>query len=262
MTPDSFSDGGEYDDAQRAFARGLQCVNDGATILDVGGESTRPGAHRVSGLEQIARVVPAIERLREISGAVISVDTTLSPVASAALDAGASIINDVSGGSEDRAILELAAQRKCGLVLMHRLVAPPDDSYSDQYRQVPKYSNVTAEVCDWLRARVEVAIGAGVDPASIALDPGLGFGKSVEDNFELMAHLDEVVAIGFPVLVSASRKSFLGAVIGQPDPKQRVVASVAVGMAMAAKGAGILRAHDVQEHAQSLRIQAMLRGPG
>lgn len=257
VTPDSFSDGGEHDDCDRACIHARKCIAAGASIIDVGGESTRPGAARVASAQQIARTIPVISQLAGSPGA-ISIDTTRADVALAALDAGASIINDVSAAVEDDEILSLAAERKCGLVLMHRVHSPPEDCYSDRYPTPPAYGDVVAEVGQWLIARAEKAIARGVAAEAIALDPGLGFGKGVEDNFQIMARIDEIAALGFPVLVSASRKSFLGAVSGVPQPKDRLAATIAANLAMACRGAGILRVHDVAEHAQAVKIAAAI----
>ena len=257
-TPDSFSDGGAYRDAGAAAEAALALVEAGAAIIDVGGESTRPGAARVEAAEQIRRVVPVIEAIRRRSDVAISIDTTLADVAQAAIEAGAEIVNDVSAGEEDPGILRLAASRGCGLVLMHRLAAPPEDSFSDRYAKPPTYHDVVGDVQAALLSRVAIAEAAGVDPASIAIDPGLGFGKSVEQNFALVARLSELVSLGRPVLVGASRKSFIGAVTGESDPVRRVAGSVVAAVAAWSAGARIIRTHDVAATRQGLEVAAAI----
>jgi dihydropteroate synthase len=263
MTPDSFSDGGRFATVDEAFAHAMQLVDEGAGILDIGGESTRPGAEPVAADEQIRRVVPLIARIRTRSNVAISVDTTSATVAEAALEAGADIVNDVSAGADDPAMLPLVARRGVGIVLMHRLAAPREDSYSDRYEREPVYGDVVRAVCDHLLARVDAAIGAGVARDCIALDPGLGFGKSVAQNYELLARTSELAALGYPVLVGASRKSFLGAVSGRSDPEQRIIGSVVAAVAAFGGGARIVRAHDVGAHREALLVaHAVLRGGG
>ena len=178
-TPDSFSDGGKFLEEEAAAQHALEMVEAGASIIDVGGESTRPGATRVDEEDQIARVVPVIQAILNTCNTIISVDTTRSSVAIAAIAEGATIINDVSAGIEDPEIFALAASEGVGVVLMHRRLPPELDSYSDQYDVDPTSPNITREVCDWLMERVSVAESCGVNPNSIAIDPGLGFGKSV-----------------------------------------------------------------------------------
>ena len=263
ITPDSFSDGGQFADQEDAARYALQLVDEGATVIDVGGESTRPGAARVSAEEQVRRVVPVIARVRARSNVAISVDTTLAEVAEAAIEAGADIVNDVSAGTEDSAMFRLAARTGAGLVLMHRLHAPGDDSYSDRYAQPPAYGDVVRDVANFLLARAEMAMAAGVARESIAIDPGLGFGKSVAQNYELLARTSELAALGFPVLVGASRKSFLGAVTGRTDPEQRIIGSVVAAVAAYGGGARVIRAHDVGAHREALLVaHAVLKGAG
>lgn len=254
VTPDSFSDGGDHATPGAAVDHALRCAAQGAAIIDVGGESTRPGAARVPEAAQVARVVPVVERLaRELPpGVVLSVDTTRAAVARAAFDAGAAIINDVSGGMDDPAMLPLAARLGCGIVLMHRLCEPALDSYSDRYAAAPQYGDVVGAVAAALAARMDAAVDAGIARASIAVDPGLGFGKTVAQNFELMDRLGEIAALGAPVVVSASRKSFLGARAGEPDPRRRDGASVEAALHMRSRGAAIVRVHDVAAHAAAL----------
>jgi dihydropteroate synthase len=263
VTPDSFSDGGQFTSAEEVAQFALALIDQGATVIDVGGESTRPGAARVSVDEQIRRVVPAITRIRARSNVAISIDTTHAAVAEAALDAGADFVNDVSAGTEDSAMFRMLAKRGAGVVLMHRLAPPDQDNYSDRYAKEPVYGDVVRDVAAFLLARAEMAMAAGIPREQIALDPGLGFGKSVSQNYELLARTSELVALGFPVLVGASRKSFLGAVTGREDPEQRIIGSVVAAVAAYGGGARIVRAHDVGAHREALLVaHAVLRGAG
>ena len=227
VTPDSFSDGGRFHSADDVVRAAQDAVDQGADLLDIGGESTRPGAEAVSASEQIDRVAPAIEGIRAAGiTCPISIDTTSAEVARAALDAGADLVNDVSAGLDDGAMLPLIAERGAGVILMHRLTRPGDDSWSDCYAVDPTYpGGVVERVRDFLLARAQDAIDAGIERGSIAIDPGLGFGKSVEQNFELIRRSAEFVATGFPVLGAVSRKSFLGAVTEIENPADRVEAS-------------------------------------
>lgn len=262
-TPDSFSDGGQFRDAEQAAQHALQLVDEGATILDIGGESTRPGASRVDAEEQVRRVVPVIARVRSRSNVAITVDTTLASVAEAALEAGADAVNDVSAGCEDPGMLPLVAKKGAGIILMHRLAAPGDDQYSDRYAEPPIYDDVVREVASFLLMRAELCLAAGIAREAIALDPGLGFGKSVSQNYELLARTSELAALGYPVLVGASRKSFLGAVTGRSDPEQRIIGSVVAAVAAYGGGARIMRAHDVGAHREALLVaHAVLKGAG
>ncbi|MBL4698600.1 MAG: dihydropteroate synthase [Phycisphaerales bacterium] len=233
ITPDSFADGGELDSVQAAVDRAQAIVDEGGDGLDIGGESTRPGASRVSVDEQINRVVPVIEAIRKAGiDLMISVDTTRAAVASQALDAGADAINDVSAGSEDNAMLGLAADRQCGIVLMHRVSAPDQDQYSDQYQQRPIESGIVDHVIRELKARRDAAVDAGVNPACIMLDPGLGFGKDVEQNLALIRETDQLCALGHPVLSALSRKSFVGRVSLHRDsePKERLAGTLGLSV--------------------------------
>ncbi|MFO0963927.1 MAG: dihydropteroate synthase [Phycisphaerales bacterium] len=279
-TPDSFSDGGQFLDPAAAAAHALACVREGAAIVDVGGESTRPGAARVDAAAQIERTAACIARIAhgghadgaQANGAseraarlAISIDTTLAPVAQAALDAGACIVNDQSAGTEDPRMLELCAQRGAGLVLMHRHAPPPLDRYSDRYERPPERGDIVPIVRDWLAARIEAALRAGVARDRIAVDPGLGFGKSVEQNFELIERLPELAPLDCPVLVGASRKSFIaaamavaGAASATIPPAQRDPGSIAAALRAAHRGAAILRVHAVAAHAQALAADAAI----
>jgi dihydropteroate synthase len=259
LTPDSFSDGGRYPGIAAAVEAAAKAVEAGADMLDIGGESTRPGAARVAAEVQIERTIPVIEAIRAAGGPLaqvpISIDTTLSRVAQNALDAGANAINDVSAGLEDPDVFPLAAARGSGLILMHRLSPPERDSYSDRYTQPPAYGEVVGEVGAFLGARAQVAIDAGVAPEAIVVDPGLGFGKTVEQNLELVRRTGELCRLGFPVVSAASRKSFVAAasgVQGQPI-SERLSGSLALSVMHLFMGAIIFRVHDVAAQAQALR---------
>ncbi|MFG0304668.1 MAG: dihydropteroate synthase [Phycisphaerales bacterium JB040] len=257
VTPDSFSDGGRLTSPAVVVGAALRALEDGADLLDVGGESTRPGAERVPVLEQIRRVVPAIEAIRAAGvGLPISVDTTRAEVARAALDAGADIINDVAAGLEDEGVLALAARRGCGLILMHRRLPPGEDSYSDAYASPPSDADVVATVAGFLGDRLGAALAAGVAPEAVVLDPGLGFGKSVEQNLELIAGTPRLLALGRPVLSAASRKSFVGrASLGRDsEPGERLAGSLAVTAAHFQAGARLFRVHDTRPHVEALRL--------
>lgn len=261
VTPDSFSDGGTLTDAGRALAAAEQAVAAGAQILDIGGESTRPGATRVDAAEQIRRVLPLVRAIRASGNAAlpcvaVSVDTTLAEVARAALDAGADIINDVSAGAESQdETLQLAARCSCGIVLMHRRLPPEQDSYSDRYAITPS-GDVVTTVREALSERLSRAIDLGVHRESVVLDPGLGFGKSVEQNMELIRATPRLCELGAPILSGVSRKSFVGRVgLGrESEPRERDAATLAFSMLHARLGATVLRVHDVPSHAAMLRV--------
>ncbi len=256
-TPDSFSDGGRHLDPEAAVQAGVEMVRSGARILDVGGESTRPGAARIDAVAQLDRVIPVISglcRASDVEGIPISIDTTRAEVAAAATRAGATIVNDVSGGLEDPDLLGVVADAGVGVVLMHRLRPPDQDSYSDRYTAPPVYDDVVDTVRAALDALAAGAETAGVPAARIAVDPGLGFGKTVAQNLELLNRLDEIVADGRPVLVGASRKSFLGAVTGETTPESRSTESVVAAVEAHRRGAGILRVHEVDLHRRGLAI--------
>ncbi len=258
VTPDSFSDGGKYTDVKSATEHALQLVNAGAKIIDVGGESTRPGSERVSVEEQIARTEPVIRSIREHSDVCISIDTTQAEVARAAIAADANCVNDVSAGVEDDAMFSFAADTGAGLVLMHRRLPPELDQYSDKYDVVPQSIDIVKVVIDWLLERVEKAMSAGVSESAIAIDPGLGFGKSVEQNIQLIEECHRFVGLGHPVFVGASRKSFIGAASGIKSPMMRDSASVLAAQEMYLQGVQIFRVHNVLEHARMLQSHAQV----
>jgi len=256
-TPDSFVAASRLGDPEAAAGFALDAVDDGAELLDVGGESTRPGAQRVSIDDQVARVVPVIRAIREAGvEAPISIDTTRAAVAEAALGVGASIINDVSAGGEDPSMLPLAADRGAGLILMHRLRPPDADTFSHRYAKPPVYEpDVVTAVHDALARARDRAIGAGVAAEAIVVDPGLGFGN----NFALIRASGELQRrLGCPLLSAASRKSFLGAASGLDDPGDRLAPSVAVTVAHALLGLRLFRVHDPAPHAAALAVAGRL----
>lgn len=260
VTPDSFSDGGAYTSVAAAVDAARRAVDDGADVLDVGGESTRPGAARVDEFEQIRRVVPVVAGVRAAlgDGVAITIDTTLAGVARAALDAGADAVNDVSAGTDDPAVLRLCAERGRGIVLMHRLTAPSGDVFSHQYPRDPDYGpgGVVGAVRGFLAERVAASVRGGVDTAGIVVDPGLGFGKGVEQNLALIARTSELATLGFPVLSALSRKSFTARAAGiamDAPPAARAGASVGLSVRHLLAGARLFRVHDVRLHAEALR---------
>lgn len=256
-TPDSFSDGGVHSSCDAAIAHGKRCIHEGAGIVDVGGESTRPGAARVDIAEQIARTQPVIAALAPLGP--ISIDTTRAEVARAALAAGACIVNDVSAALDDPEIVDVACAAGAAIILMHRLASPDSDRWSTEYDARRTYTDVVHDVRDWLGARVAAVLKAGMPQDRIAIDPGVGFGKDVQQNLALIARLPEFAELGVPVLVGASRKSFLGAITAEPDPAQRDAASVSAALVAAANGAAILRVHAVRDHAHALAAWSALR---
>ncbi|GAA2720354.1 dihydropteroate synthase [Actinocorallia aurantiaca] len=253
ITPDSFSDGGEWFDQERAVKHGLELVRDGADLIDVGGESTRPGAQRVSLSEELRRVVPVIEALTR-EGVPVSVDTMRAEVAEAAVAAGALLVNDVSGGLADPDMPQVVARARVPYVVMHWR----GHSHDMQNRAV--YRDVVAEVREELLLRVEAVVAQGVDPSMIVLDPGLGFAKQAEHNWKLLADLGEL-SEEFPILVGASRKRFLGRLLADPDGTPRPFAecddaTLAVTTLAAAAGAWCVRVHNVRPNADAVRVAA------
>ncbi|WUU93983.1 dihydropteroate synthase [Spirillospora sp. NBC_01491] len=262
VTPDSFSDGGTWFDADKAIRHGLDLVAEGADVVDVGGESTRPGAQRVSREEELRRVVPVIEAL-SAEGVPVSVDTMRAEVAEAAVAAGARLVNDVSGGLADPGMPRMVAATGVPYVVMHWR----GHSHDMQSRAV--YSDVVGEVRDELLRRVDAVLAEGVDPSMIVLDPGLGFAKSPEagHNWALLAHLDTLLGTGYPVLVGASRKGFLGRLLAAPDGTRRPFndcddATVAITALAAAAGAWCVRVHRVRPNADAVRVASAVRAAG
>lgn len=259
VTPDSFSDGGQFANAREAIDHGLRLADDGAHILDIGGESTRPGAPPVGTDEELARVMPVIEGLLGQSAAVLSIDTRKSAVAKAAIKAGASIWNDVSGLTYDEESIAAAVTLNCDVVLMHAQGDP-------QTMQLdPHYTDVVTEVLAWLSGRIEVCAAAGVGRSRLMIDPGIGFGKTTAHNLALLAGLDRIAALKVPVLLGTSRKRFIGTLDRDGPAAERLGGSIAAVLAGYARGATVFRVHDVAETRQALTIataiarNAMLR---
>jgi dihydropteroate synthase len=253
VTPDSFSDGGEWFALDAAVAHGRELVAEGAAIVDVGGESTRPRSEPVAAAEELRRVVPTVRALRD-AGAQLSVDTSKLTVAQAALAAGASFVNDVTAFRAEPELAGLVADARCDCCLMHMLGEPrtmQDD---------PRYDDVVDDVRAFLEARVAFAVAEGVREERIAIDPGIGFGKTGRHNLELLARLDELATLGLPVMVGTSRKSFLGWITGRDDPHERVAATVATSVLAFERGASILRVHDVAPTRDALLVTAATLG--
>jgi dihydropteroate synthase len=248
VTPDSFSDGGVHLEPAAAAAAALRMLDEGAAIIDVGGESTRPGSEGVSVDEELRRVVPVLESLH---GAPISIDTAKAEVARRALELGAELVNDVTALRGDPQMAEVVAWSGAYLCLMHMQGEPRT------MQRNPSYGDVPYEVAEFLEERLRFAVAEGIDENRIALDPGIGFGKSVKQNFELVRRLDVLTSLGRPVLVGFSRKSSLGRITGDPKATTgSVAASVAAAVAAYERGATILRAHDVREHVEALKVAA------
>jgi dihydropteroate synthase len=242
VTPDSFSDGGLFRSLKTATAQAQALTNAGMDILDIGGQSTRPQAQDLRLQEELERVIPVIEAIRKVSNIPISVDTTKSAVAIAAVKAGADIINDVSGATYDPEMLEAAAQLNVPIILMHLRGTP------QTMQQLTNYDNLVEDVIAALKERVAAACAAGVAPDQIAIDPGIGFAKTGAQSIELLKHLNAFRALGHPILVGPSRKSFIGHILNQPDPTERVWGTAAACCAAIAGGADLLRIHDGQMH--------------
>lgn len=251
VTPDSFSDGGQYLDPAAAIRHGEELLRDGASILDVGGESTRPGAEEVDEAEELRRVEPVVRALA--GDATVSIDTSKLAVAEAALDAGASIVNDVTAFKHDPGMAGLCAERGVGVVLMH-MPGNPRTMQDD-----PRYDDVVDDVKAFLAERMEFAIGEGIREERIWVDPGIGFGKTLEHNLELLRRLGELRELGRPLVVGTSRKSFIGKVDGS-DVEDRIGGSIASSVLAAAEGADVLRVHDVAEMAQALAVTNAVLG--
>jgi len=252
VTPDSFSDGGERLDPAQAIDDGLRFVSEGADIVDVGGESTRPDSRPTPSEEELRRVLPVVAGLAG-QGVVVSVDTRRAAVARACLDAGARIVNDVSALRDDAALLPLVAERRAPVVLMHRR-GRPQDSYEG-----PAYRDVVEDVRDFLLERARLAEAAGVARDRIALDPGIGFGKDVAENLALIEGAGRLAATGYPILIGSSRKSFIGRLTGIKEAARRDPASVWLAVEAARLGASILRVHDVAGTRQALAVWAAMR---
>jgi dihydropteroate synthase len=253
VTPDSFSDGGRFLDHEAAVEHGLRMVADGADLIDVGGESTRPGSDPVAADEEIARVVPVVKRLTAEADVAISVDTTKPVVAEAALDAGSVVINDVAGG-RDPGLFEVAARSGAGMVLMHMLGEPKTMQVD------PTYDDVVRDVRTYLSDRVDAAVVAGIDRDRIAIDPGLGFGKTYVHNLTLMRDIDAFLDLDVPVVVGPSRKSFIGSALGDLPVGERLEGTAGAVAWLASRGAHVVRVHDVREMVRVVRVVDAIRG--
>ena len=247
VTPDSFSDGGRFLDADAAIAHGGRLAQEGADILDVGGESTRPGAEPVAEREELARVVPVLDGLADSTGATLSIDTSKVGVARAAIEAGATLVNDVTAFRAEPELAALVAERGVRCCLMHMLGEPRTMQKS------PRYGDVVSEVKAFLEERMAFAVGEGVAEERILLDPGIGFGKTLEHNLELLRRLDELVAIGRPVVVGTSRKSFLGAITGR-EVGERLPGTIAANVLALERGATVFRVHEVAPLRDALQV--------
>ena len=247
VTPDSFSDGGKYFEKNTAIEHGLRMIENGADIIDIGGESTRPFSEPVSLDEELSRVIPVIEGIRKKSDVCISIDTTKSVVASKALNVGASIINDVSAMEVDPLMADVAIQFNCPLIIMHMKGTPKN------MQDNPKYESLISDIKDYLVSRIDFALSKGVEQKKIIIDPGIGFGKTVENNFEIINNLNHFVELNFPVLLGASRKSFIGVSLNLPE-KDRLEGSLAANVIGLQQGVKIFRVHDVSETNKALLI--------
>ena len=255
VTPDSFSDGGKYTGINDALKQVKRMLNEGVDIIDIGGESTRPGADSVAARDQQKRVIPVITAIRQQlrSTVLISIDTTSSAVAKAALAAGANIINDVSAGQDDKAILALAAQTDVPIILMHSQGTPKT------MQDKPYYDDVVLEVIHSLKKRTDAALKAGIKKENIAIDPGIGFGKRKQDNLDILAHLDTLVALEFPVLLGTSRKRFMGTLCDVSEPSELVTATAVTTALGVMAGVRIFRVHDVKENRQAADVAWAIR---
>ena len=255
VTPDSFSDGGRFLDRATAVTHATRLVDDGADILDIGGESTRPGSTPVSADEELERVHPVIERLAELHpGVPVSIDTRKADVAAEALDAGATIVNDVSGGADPR-MFDVVREREAAVVLMHMQGDPKT------MQEAPHYDDVVGEVHEYLRQRIEAAELAGIAPDRIAVDPGIGFGKDLDQNLELMRGVGALLDLGRPVMVGPSRKRFIGAILDLPE-EERVEGTIGAVVWMVGQGAHIVRVHDVREVVRAVRVADAIERSG
>jgi dihydropteroate synthase len=248
VTPDSFSDGGEFLIADKATERGLQMAAEGAHIIDVGGESTRPGSQPVTTEEELRRVIPVIDSLCRKLDVPISIDTSKAKVARAAIEAGASIVNDVTGGLGDDQMLPVVAETKSAFIIMHMQGTPRTMQIA------PRYTDVVAEISEFFRQQYARALGLNIDPMAIAFDPGIGFGKALEHNLELLAQLERLRAHDRALVLGVSRKSFIGKLIGSPEISDRLIPGLALTSLLRARGGDVFRVHDVRENVYALQV--------
>ena len=255
VTPDSFSDGGRYLETATAVAHGRRLAAEGAGIIDIGGESTRPGAGSVSASLESSRVLPVVEELHGLVEVALSIDTSKADVARRALAAGATMVNDVSALRADSEMVDVVAEAGCAVCLMHMQGAPRT------MQQEPSYDDVVGEVLAFLDERLAFAVAHGIREEQVLLDPGIGFGKTLEHNLLLIKHLDRFAALGRPLVLGTSRKRFLGAVLGA-EPDQRTIGTVATTVIGLLKGAAIFRVHDVKPNVEALRVVQAVRAAG
>ncbi len=253
VTPDSFSDGGKFDTPEQAASHASKMIEDGADIIDIGGESTRPGAEPVSIDEELNRTIPVIEAIRDQSDCIISIDTYKSKVAESALDAGANMVNDISGLTFDEGMASLVAEKETPVVIMHIKGTPLD------MQKEPHYEDLMEEIKDYFTAKIAKAKEAGIPNTNIILDPGVGFGKRLEDNFELIRELKQICAMEYPILIGPSRKSFIGTVLNLPitERLEGTLASITAGVM---NGARIVRVHDIMAVRRTIAITEKIMG--
>lgn len=255
VTPDSFSDGGLFNSLDAAIVHARSLVAAGADIVDIGGQSTRPHAVEISLDEELSRVVPIIQAVRQESDVPISIDTTRAAVAQAAIAAGADIVNDISGATYDARMLPTVAALGVPLILMHMRGTP------QTMQQLTDYDDVISDICTFLKMRLDAAIACGIEPSHLAIDPGIGFAKTYDQNLEILRRLSALHTLGCPLLVGASRKSFIGHILNQPDPTKRVWGTAAACCAAIVGGADVLRIHDVRELKEVCQVaDAVFRG--
>jgi dihydropteroate synthase len=254
VTPDSFSDGGNFSSPEKAIERGVRMVAEGADIIDIGGESTRPGAEPVTVGEELGRVIPVIKELRGKIDVPISIDTSKAEVARGAIRAGATIVNDVTGGRADNEMLPLIAGTKSAFIIMHMQGTPRT------MQSQPQYEDVVSEVADFFRQQYARAIVCNIDPMTIAFDPGIGFGKTLDHNLELLAQLERLRAHDRPFVIGVSRKSFLGKLANSPEMTDRLAPAVALTSLLRVRGADVFRVHDVKESLSALRVAEAILG--
>jgi dihydropteroate synthase len=254
VTPDSFYDGGKFFSIDSAIEHGLKLIEEGADILDIGGESTRPAAEPISFVEEISRVIPVIEAIALQTDIPISIDTYRAAVAKSALDIGATIVNDISAMRFDDEMPKLLAERKCPVILMHMKGAPRN------MQDNPVYEKVVAEVFNFLKERIEYALANGIESENIWIDPGIGFGKRLEDNLDLLAGLSNFRELGKKVVIGTSRKSFIGKILGDIPPEERLFGTLGSTAWCALAGADIVRVHDVAETKQALAVMSQIAG--
>ena len=253
LTPDSFSDGGQFSDKNQATDYALKMIEDGADMIDIGGESTRPGAVPVSVDEELKRTISVIKSIRQQSDCLISIDTYKSPVAEAALDVGANLVNDISGLTFDEKMIDIVIARKVPVILMH-MKGTPRSMQVD-----PHYNNVIKEICEFFKRKVKSAKNSGILDNMIILDPGIGFGKRLEDNFEIIRELKQICAMGYPILLGPSRKAFIGTSLSLPV-EERLEGTLASITASIMNGANIIRVHDVKETLRAVKITEKIMG--